>query len=66
MCSCNHSNACASELSAQLIEALRNDAFLGAVYVEGRDRRVVRGLLGEVGYLHKPVAGCARSATGGL
>lgn len=41
--------ACASELRAKLVVSSGDDAFLGAIDVEGRDWWMVGSLLGNVG-----------------
>lgn len=48
VCSSDHAHASSSELRAQLVVSPRADALLGAVDVEGRNGRVVRGLFGEI------------------
>lgn len=48
VCSSHHAHACPGEFGTELVISSRADAFLGALDVEGGDRRVMRRLLGEV------------------
>jgi hypothetical protein len=62
VCTSGDADACAGELCAELVVATGDDALLGAVNVEGRNRGVVRRLLGEV--RDGDLLGVARNAVG--
>jgi hypothetical protein len=62
----HHAHACSGKLGTELVVAPCADAFLRALNVESRDRRVVRGLLGQVRDGHRlPVSRDAVGAARG-